>query len=198
MDPYKTLEVESNSSTQEIKKAYKKKAAVHHPDKGGDEEEFHQIKLAYNVLSDPERREKYDKTGKVYDSPKVESTIESNLTELFAAIIEQEHFKGNIIDNAKHMVSERISALSSNVNKTRKKLNKLEKNKNRIKVSDGQNIFQILIDGKIYRLTQEIDNMDSEISIAEKVLSLLVEYEDMSPEEKQDQWMPFQEHQRYR
>ena len=64
IDYYKILEVNKQSSLQEIKKSYKKLAVKHHPDKGGNPEYFKNISEAYQVLSDPEKREIYDKYGK--------------------------------------------------------------------------------------------------------------------------------------
>merc|ERR1719436_359495 len=60
---YKALEVEKGASEPEIKKAYRKLAVKHHPDKGGDPEKFKEITRAYEVLSDPEKRSTYDKYG---------------------------------------------------------------------------------------------------------------------------------------
>merc|ERR1719199_1037108 len=60
---YKLLEVDKNASEPEIKKAYRKLAVKHHPDKGGDPEKFKEITRAYEVLSDSEKRSKYDKFG---------------------------------------------------------------------------------------------------------------------------------------
>merc|ERR1719316_993940 len=60
---YKLLEVEKNASEAEIKKAYRKLAVKHHPDKGGDPEKFKEITRAYEVLSDREKRDRYDQGG---------------------------------------------------------------------------------------------------------------------------------------
>lgn len=60
---YETLEVEKDADAKAIKKAYRKMAIKHHPDKGGDEHKFKEINAAYEVLSDPEKRAKYDKYG---------------------------------------------------------------------------------------------------------------------------------------
>merc|ERR1712137_868666 len=60
---YKLLEVEKNASEPEIKKAYRKLAVKHHPDKGGDPEKFKEITRAYEVLSDSDKRAKYDRGG---------------------------------------------------------------------------------------------------------------------------------------
>jgi curved DNA-binding protein len=51
MDYYKTLGVARNATDEEIKKAYRKLAMTHHPDRGGDEEAFKKIKEAYEKLT---------------------------------------------------------------------------------------------------------------------------------------------------
>ena len=61
---YKILGVEKDATPAQIKKAYRKKAIKNHPDKGGDAELFKQISVAYDTLSDPEKKELYDKYGK--------------------------------------------------------------------------------------------------------------------------------------
>jgi len=60
---YKVLEVEKNASESDIKKAYRKLAVKHHPDKGGDPEKFKEVTRAYEVLSDPNKRSQYDRFG---------------------------------------------------------------------------------------------------------------------------------------
>ena len=53
---YDILNVSPNCSMDELKKAYKKLAFEHHPDKGGDANKFKEINNAYSILSDPEKR----------------------------------------------------------------------------------------------------------------------------------------------
>lgn len=60
MDYYDRLGVSKNASQDELKKAYKKASMQHHPDRGGDEEQFKKINEAYATLKDPQKRAEYD------------------------------------------------------------------------------------------------------------------------------------------
>jgi len=60
---YELLELDEGASAPDIKKAYRKLAVLHHPDKGGDPERFKDIARAYEVLSDDEKRRVYDEHG---------------------------------------------------------------------------------------------------------------------------------------
>jgi molecular chaperone DnaJ len=62
-DYYKTLGVEKGASFDEIKKAFRRLAHQHHPDKGGEEQKFKEVNEAYQVLSDEKKRAAYDTYG---------------------------------------------------------------------------------------------------------------------------------------
>ncbi len=66
VDYYKILGVEKSATEEDIKKAYRKLAHQHHPDKkGGDASRFKEINEAYQVLSNKEKRKQYDQYGRV-------------------------------------------------------------------------------------------------------------------------------------
>lgn len=63
-DYYEVLGVSKDASADEIKKAFRKAAVQHHPDKeGGDETKFKEINEAYEVLKDSQKRQRYDQFG---------------------------------------------------------------------------------------------------------------------------------------
>ena len=66
-NPYEVLGVAKNADADDIKKAYRKLARQHHPDSNPDdsqaEERFKELQDAYDLLSDPEKREQYDRFG---------------------------------------------------------------------------------------------------------------------------------------
>ncbi|MGE5297653.1 MAG: molecular chaperone DnaJ [Acidobacteriaceae bacterium] len=68
-DYYSTLGVGKNASADEIKKAYRRLAHEHHPDKSsGDAEKFKKVNEAYQVLSNPEKRQQYDRFGTTFNA----------------------------------------------------------------------------------------------------------------------------------
>jgi molecular chaperone DnaJ len=62
-DYYEVLGVGKGASPDEIKKAYRRLAVQHHPDRGGDEAKFREVSEAYEVLKDDSKRKRYDQFG---------------------------------------------------------------------------------------------------------------------------------------
>src|ERR1700733_9979735 len=62
-DYYDILGVKKDASADEIKKAFRRQAVEHHPDRGGDEAKFKELNEAYEVLKDEGKRKRYDQFG---------------------------------------------------------------------------------------------------------------------------------------
>jgi curved DNA-binding protein CbpA len=98
-DYYKVLGVSEDAEQDQIKKAYRKLALQWHPDKNPDnvkvaEEKFKEIGEAYSVLSDPEKRKKYDKYGTIeFEEPEMEEDDNRYTQEKFNDIFEKFGFK---------------------------------------------------------------------------------------------------------
>jgi DnaJ family protein B protein 4 len=67
---YKVLGVDKSCSAEDLKRAYRKLALKHHPDKGGSEEKFKEISQAYETLNDDSKREAYDNYGEAGLDPR--------------------------------------------------------------------------------------------------------------------------------
>jgi molecular chaperone DnaJ len=63
---YEILGVEKKATKEDIKKAFRKLAQKHHPDKGGDEAKFKEITEAYAILADDKKRREYDSYGQTF------------------------------------------------------------------------------------------------------------------------------------
>jgi DnaJ-class molecular chaperone len=108
MDLYKVLDIKRNASIKTIKKAYHEKALKYHPDKNpqADVKKFHEIQTAYEILTDEEKREKYDNLSK-------DETININL--IFATLLSKiDSYKNfnrikcqfmNILTNPKNVIN---------------------------------------------------------------------------------------------
>jgi curved DNA-binding protein CbpA len=86
MNPYTELDVPVDASLETIKQRYRTLAQMHHPDKGGDEELFKRIKLAYEILSDPIRRKQYDITGETTTTNAKDEAV-ANLVQILLHVV---------------------------------------------------------------------------------------------------------------
>lgn len=106
-DFYTILGVDKDSSKEDIKKAYRKKAKEFHPDKGGDEAVFKEISIANEVLSDDEKRRRYDNgedpTG-TSATPLEEA--KANLYKAFLRLVNERDFMPDHTDVVKKLKTE--------------------------------------------------------------------------------------------
>jgi curved DNA-binding protein len=96
IDYYKILEIDKNASTEEVKKAYRKLARKLHPDLNPNDKEAHkkfqQINEANEIISDPEKRKKYDQYGK--DWQHADQFEQQRKSQQASGQAGQQHFSG--------------------------------------------------------------------------------------------------------
>jgi len=97
IDYYKILEIDKNASEDEVKKAYRKLARKLHPDLNPNDKEAHkkfqQINEANEVISDPEKRKKYDQYGK--DWQHADQFEQQRKSQQASGQAGQQHFSGD-------------------------------------------------------------------------------------------------------
>ena len=133
--PYEILGVNQNATLAKIKSAYRKLAAKHHPDHDGDRETFEAIQLAFDILSDPDRRERFDRTGQTDDIElEIQANVERTIAGCFEAAFDQER-KGPFEFMRDHVARLRSLAMDGK-NASQKQIKKIEKRAARIRAKD--------------------------------------------------------------
>ncbi len=148
---YDDLELPKTCTSEEIKQKYRILAQLHHPDKGGDEEKFKRIKLAYEVLSNPINREHYDATGDHYEDNNLQSEVMSRLSIMILFFIQNINPEiDDLILKIKieiRSLQEQSTNAITECNNLITKLNLISK---KIKLKkEGENFLKAVVDKKI-------------------------------------------------
>jgi curved DNA-binding protein CbpA len=182
MDHYETLGVDKDSTPEDIKKAYRRQAMKHHPDRdGGDGDKFHAIERAYNTLSDPGSRAHYDATGES-DQPNQDDLASARVAALFDLLIEK-GATGDLVEIAVVNVQRSTEEFENQRHKARTKLERMKRRAGRVKAKTGVNLFEQVIQRKIKACQRELTAMETEIEINGKVLEILANYQDEAPDQ---------------
>ena len=175
---YDELELPNNCTSDEIKQKYRILAQLHHPDKGGDEEKFKKIKLAYEVLSDPIKREHYDSTGDHYDDSNLDTEVLARLSNMISQYSQQinPEFDDLILKmnlDLNHAQAQTNIAII-NCNALIDKLNIVAK---KIKLKQkGENLLKSLVENKIKLHHTELINHKRTLIVFARMLKILEDY----------------------
>ena len=181
---YDDLELPKTCTSEEIKQKYRILAQLHHPDKGGDVEKFKRMKLAYEVLSDPIKREHYDSTGDHYNDVNIDSEVMARLAMMVTQFVQ--HINPEIDDLILKMRIE-IRALQQLTNSAIVECNNLINKMNiiskKIKLKkEGENVLKSVIDKKILGLHTELIHHKRGLIVFDRMLEVLDDYHFSSDE----------------
>ena len=183
---YDDLELPKTCTSEEIKQKYRILAQLHHPDKGGDVEKFKRMKLAYEVLSDPIKREHYDSTGDHYNDINLDSEVMGRLAVMVSQFVQ--HINPEFDDLILKMKIEirALQQLTTNAiiecNELIAKFNIISK-KIRLK-KEGENLLKLVVDKKVLGLHNEVINHKRGLIVFARMLEVLEDYHFSSDEWK--------------
>lgn len=174
---YDELGVKKNATQQDIKRAYREKAASIHPDRGGNGEKMAELNRAYATLKDPQRRIAYDTTGKEPPISNIESVALSLLAEKFLELITKdvrsemlEHIRYSITEELQKLKLAEATAISARAN--------LKSRRNDIytNAANGRNLWRDLIDTQLDQVAMVLKNIEHERAVRQHALKVLADY----------------------
>jgi len=175
---YDELELHKRCTSDEIKQKYRILAQIHHPDKGGDEEKFKRIKLAYEILSDPKKREHYDSTGEHYDEAETNNEALSRLCEMVSHFTQQINPDGDdLIARLKIEVYQAQHHTNNTIIESNNIIRKLDIISNKIRLKkEGENLLKSFVETKISQAQLELVKHERSLLVFKKMLEILEDY----------------------
>jgi curved DNA-binding protein CbpA len=177
---YDILGVSKTATVEEIKAKYKSLAQQHHPDKGGDPEIFKEIKNAYEVLSDPVNRKKYDTTAHYDLGTRLRHQALEQLSRLFFNLLPNINpdlddlilIMKNESRKEKQNINNNINACNGYIFRLKKIINKIKK-----KNDQGENLLKMFAETQLKNHENELQNFIRQIQIVDIVIEILEDYQ---------------------
>lgn len=179
---YKILGIANTKCSQDdIKNAYRRLSKKHHPDKGGNSDEFAEISKAYKTLVNPQTRETYDSESQLEIMAKqnIASAMKTFVTEsinqvenpaqpvLFGALVE--HFKESLRHDQAQLESVKV------------KQKRMLKMHDKVKLKHCDDVYKETLRSVSISLKHDVDVLLNNIELLEKINELLADYEADEP-----------------
>lgn len=174
---YEILGVEPQATIEELKRAFRRKAKVAHPDRhGGDDSAMAAINRAYDVLSDPERRQAYDERGEEAFASPLEELVRGALMEAFADALNAD-VEGDVVGHARSFLMRRMNAQEQKIAELRRHTVRIIKLRESVVANKGvPNHFHTLIDTSLEKLAPELVRLEKMIEVHAHAIEQLEGY----------------------
>ncbi len=182
MNLYSDLGVKKEATKDEIKRAYRKKANETHPDHGGNAEKFGEIQKAYKILSDDEKRKRYD-SGEdpetLNNGPTQKDLALASVISLFFSVLEgREEGRSDIFKIMQRSISESIQIDKQEINNLNWKIKKFQSEIKRIsnKKNAPINLFVQAIENRIADIQRDQATLEEKSEVARLALEIIDDY----------------------
>jgi curved DNA-binding protein CbpA len=180
-DPYKVLGVSRDASEADVRAAFRRRAKNAHPDRGGNRDEFEAVKWAQLVLSDPDRRARFDETGEA-DEPGPDNDHAQAL-QLIAKLLhdvlvgEEEPLDADLVLAMRLQLADQVKEIEGKIAVMRRARARAAKMTRRFKRrAAGDNAMARLLERNDQVLTQQTALAEKAIKHRKAAIALIEEY----------------------
>ena len=182
---YDILGVDRKATDEEIKIAYRRKAATAHPDKGGSQAHMAELNRAWECLGDPVRRLEYDRTG--HDAKQsIDEEASNALIQEFVKAVELDH-STNVLEIVERLLRKTRDNIDAQRSDAKCAMKALERKRDRVRLKkvkgrkskreNKNNLFHVVVDAKINGLMQKIGHLARGIDVYTRAIEMLGDYE---------------------
>lgn len=175
MDPYEILGVSRDADKDVIDRAFKRLAQQSHPDRGGDKEKFQLVAASKAILSDPKRKEHFDRTGKDLPTDPAALLVQEIVVLVLNTIDSSDTTYENVLDKVKTIVrasasqhADDVVTIKAKLDKGRKALARITRKKGSTRMLD---MMEHLIEKenlKVMEKLQKIENCKNAIKMLDE------------------------------
>jgi curved DNA-binding protein CbpA len=181
-DLYQVLGVKRAATKEQIRRAYRRRAKISHPDSGGSAHEFGAVATAYGVLSDTKRREQYDRTGEI--EPTQPDNFDASAIEIiaqkFLMIIYGKHDVASmdIAGLVEEAIHEDIAQRNINISSQRRAVQRATELRARVKrkADDQENMLARVLDWHELSTRNLIKKNEEAVCSMNRALEILNDY----------------------
>ena len=179
MTHYDILGVPRDADSAAIKRAYRKKSRAAHPDKGGDHTAMVAVNRAFDTLSDPEKRARYDATGED-DKPQrgIDDQARDAVMQIFTALLDRLGDGDNALEAVARQLAHNLAQIRGSVATDEKRITRLERARKRLKAKRkaARNFLDDLMADQIAQTRAQIAGAHEQMKIAERAQELLDDF----------------------
>lgn len=179
-DHYEVLGVARDATAAQIKAAYRKLSKKHHADAGGSDEVMRVINEAYEVLSDPEKRRRYDEHGDAgFD---LEKEAGQALRNLFGKLVKGDFQNVELAKQMRAFVALNMDESRKAAERARAELGRLKRLERRFRRKAGAagvDPFTAVLEAEVVSVQNDIKQLGLIRKVQDRVLEMLQDYEDI-------------------